>query len=147
MKKGLITIAFLAAAQAFGQITAPIPQRKPTLANSKNASAKLISIDQAAKFVGDSVTIVDSVYSSRFIPGSNSITLLNLGGTYPNQKLTVVIKDAARKLFASAPEERFKGKRIVVAGRITEYRGKPQIEVSGPAQIKLLEELPSRKTD
>jgi len=147
MKKGIITIAFLAATQAFGQITVPIPQRKPTLDDSKGARPKLISIDQAAKFVGDSVTIVDSVYNSRFIPGSNSITLLNLGGTYPNQKLTVVIKDAARKLFAFAPEERFNGKRIVVSGRITEHKGKPQIEVSGPAQINLLEELPPRKID
>ena len=67
----------LAAVQAFGQIAVPIPQRKPTLGDS-HVRTILIRIDQAAKFVGDSVKFRIR-YSSRFIPGAKPITPLNLG--------------------------------------------------------------------
>jgi hypothetical protein len=53
-----------------------------------------------------------------------SFYLVNVGAAYPNQLLTVVLRGEAKKLGADLD-----GKTIRVSGKITEYKGKPQIEV------------------
>ena len=67
----------------------------------------------------------------------NGMTLLNLGGDYPNQKMTVVIKAADRDKFSVAPEVAYKDKKICVKGTPTEYKGKPEIIVTDPSQITI----------
>jgi hypothetical protein len=52
-----------------------------------------IKIEDAAQHEGDSVTICSKVYGGRYMSNSKSaITLLNVGGLYPNALLTVLIK-------------------------------------------------------
>ena len=81
-------------------------------------------------------SVCDKVFSSKFMEGSG-ITLLNLGAEYPNQKLTILIKRADRSKFATAPETAFAGHQICVSGTIIDYKGKPEIIVTDPAQIKI----------
>jgi hypothetical protein len=82
-------------------------------------------------------TICDKVFSVKVMDGSQ-LTLLNLGGGYPNQKLTIMIKGADRAKFPVAPEVAFQNKSICVTGTVIEYRGKPEIVVTDPGQIKLM---------
>jgi hypothetical protein len=101
---------------------------------STSAQTK-ISAKDAPTHIGETVTVCDKVYSTKLIDGSN-MTLLNLGGYYPNQLLTVVIKGADRSKFKDAPESFYKDKNICVTGKIVDYKGKPEIVISGPDEVK-----------
>jgi hypothetical protein len=63
-------------------------------------------------------------------------TFLNLDKAYPNQIFTVLIWSSDRSKFG-APENDYNGKRICVTGKITEYRGVPEIVAEAPQQIRV----------
>jgi DNA/RNA endonuclease YhcR with UshA esterase domain len=95
-----------------------------------------ITAKDAASHIGEIVIVCDKVFSTKLITGSN-MTVLNLGGYYPNQLLTVMIEGKDRRKFKDAPEEAFKGRTVCVTGKIIEYKGKPEIVVSDPSELKL----------
>jgi len=64
------------------------------------------------------------------------LTFLNLDKPYPNQIFTVVIWGSDRSKFGT-PEVDYKGKRICVTGKITEFRNVPQIIADRPQQIQV----------
>lgn len=100
------------------------------------SAQKVISAADAAKHLNEKVTICEKVFSTKLITPSN-MTFLDLGGFHPNQMLTVVIKGEDRRKFKDAPDEYFKGKNICVTGTVIDYKGKPEIVVSDPGQIKV----------
>ncbi|WP_207536297.1 hypothetical protein [Desertivirga arenae] len=105
-------------------------------AKAKSLPFKVITTDDIANVkVGDSVLLTSKVYSGKFLDNTG-LTLLNLGADYPNQLLTVVIRGNDRKKFASVPEELFKGKTVSIDGIVSEYKGRKQIVVTNPEQIK-----------
>jgi hypothetical protein len=59
-----------------------------------------------------------------------SMVLLNIGAAYPNQPLTVVLRGKAKAIAAKVD-----GKEITIIGKVSVYKGKPQIEVSDPQDI------------
>ena len=65
-------------------------------------------------------------------------TFLNLDRPFPDHIFTVLIWGSTRHLFSYRPET-LNGKNICVRGNIEEYKGKPQIEVYKPSQIRLIE--------
>ncbi|MBN8665129.1 MAG: hypothetical protein J0L83_11160 [Chitinophagales bacterium] len=97
-----------------------------------------ISIDDIAKYVGKEVKVCDKVYSARFLDNSaRQLTLINLGGKYPNQKMTVVIDGDSRKNFTWKPEEFLLNKEICVKGKVKEYKGGYQIDVTKPEDLEV----------
>lgn len=91
-------------------------------------SQKEITIEDAGKHVGDSVKICAKVYGGIYLERSNGTpTFLNLGGSYPNNPLTIVIWPYVRKEFKDKPEEYYKDKEVCVTGKIELFRDKPQI--------------------
>jgi hypothetical protein len=99
---------------------------------------KEIKLDDASKFIGDSVKVCGKVFSSRYFANAQDApTLLNLGAAYPNQLLTVVIYGNNRSLFTEAPESFFKDKEICVSGKIVLYKEKPQIIIYSKEQIQV----------
>ena len=92
-----------------------------------------ISVKEALKHIGDSVVVIDKVYSGKHL--ENGLTLLNVGGDYPNQLLVVMIKPKHRAMFSFKPEEQFKGKRVIISGIIVDYKSKPEIVITNPSQI------------
>ena len=93
-----------------------------------------VKAEDAKNHVGETVRVCTVIYGGRFIE-SDSLTLLNAGGAYPNQFLTIVIRGNARNEF-NKPEEYYKGSHVCITGTITLYRDKPQIEVTAKDQIK-----------
>jgi micrococcal nuclease len=85
---------------------------------------------------GKSTTVCDKVYSTKILEGSQMI-FLNLGGEYPHQKLTIVIKGRNRDKFKVSPEIAFRDKTICVTGVMSDYNGKPEMIVTDPDQIKV----------
>jgi micrococcal nuclease len=95
-----------------------------------------IAAKNAAKHIGQTVTIFDKVCSSKLIGNSNMV-LLDIGWAHPNQYLTVVIEGKDRAKFNNKPEEYYKGRDVTVTGKIIDYKGKPEIIVSSPDELKV----------
>lgn len=97
-----------------------------------------IKLEEVKQHIGDSVNVCGKVFGTRFLENSNGKpTLINIGGAYPNELLTVVIYGPDREKFNGKPEEIYNAKDICVIGKIVEYKGKPQIVVNRPEQISL----------
>jgi len=95
-----------------------------------------ITIEDAAKHEGDSVTICSKVFGGKYLSNAG-VTLLNVGGKYPDALLTLVIKDAARPAFTNKPEEFYTDKEVCITGKISMFKGKPQIEVYNETAISV----------
>ena len=86
---------------------------------------------EAAKHVGETATIagtVDGVHQS----GKGNI-FLNMGGKYPNQAFTAFIPSASAAQFSNP--QQYEGRSVSVSGKISLYKGKPEIIVNSPSQI------------
>jgi DNA/RNA endonuclease YhcR with UshA esterase domain len=104
---------------------------QPSLAQKK------LSATEAKDHIGETATVCGSVASTRYAASTRGQpTFLNLDKSYPNQIFTVVIWGSNRSKFG-APESEYKGKRICVTGKITEYRNVPQIIAERPQQIQM----------
>lgn len=95
-----------------------------------------INIGDAASHEGDSVTICTKIFGARYFEnGKGSPALLNAGVQYPEAPLTVVIFGESRAAFAHKPEEFYINKNVCIIGRITMYKGKPQIVLTKESDI------------
>ena len=81
------------------------------------------------KNLGKTGTLCDTIYSLHIV--SDTLTLLNMGGVYPNQKYTVAIK--GNKITLNWAD--LKGKPLCITGVFELYKGKPEIEITEPGRI------------
>jgi len=81
------------------------------------------------KRLGKTGTLCDTIYSMKIV--SDTLTLLNMGGVYPNQKYTVAVKGNKINLNWAG----LKGKPLCVTGVFILYKGRPEIEVAEPDRI------------
>lgn len=95
-----------------------------------------ISIDSLASHIGEKVTVCNKVYGTKFLDQANKQpTFLNVGASYPDNPLTVVIFGDDRKNFKEAPEVMYAGKEICVTGEVKEFKGKPEIIIDNQDEI------------
>lgn len=93
-----------------------------------------VSAKEVVNYVGKEVELCDSVYTSRTL---ENLSLLNLGGAFPKEIITVVVFKADRTKFEKDPVALFNEKKIAVVGTVTLYKEKLQIVVNDPKKIKL----------
>ncbi|TKC09666.1 hypothetical protein [Pedobacter frigoris] len=84
------------------------------------------------KAVGKEVVIVDSVYDGRAFENH---TLLNVGGKYPGQIISVFIAKKDYKNFSDDILKLYLHKKISVSGKLSIFNEKAQIVVTDPKQI------------
>jgi hypothetical protein len=95
---------------------------------SKEAgSTSVVRLEDIKNMTGKTVTTSGKVFSSRDI---GSMVLVNLGGAYPNQLLTVALKGEAKALASGLD-----GKMMTVTGEVIDYKGKPEIIVTALSAI------------
>jgi DNA/RNA endonuclease YhcR with UshA esterase domain len=97
------------------------------------AKASNYTPQEAAKHVGETATItgaVDGMHQS----GKGNI-FLNMGGKYPNQAFTAFIPSASAAQFPNP--QQYEGRTVAVSGKITLYKGKPEIIVNSASQISV----------
>jgi DNA/RNA endonuclease YhcR with UshA esterase domain len=70
---------------------------------------------------------------------------LNFEKPFPNQSFTAVIFAKNTNSFGNLDE--LKGKKVEVSGKITEYRGRPQIILTHPNQLKTSASEPEKKSE
>jgi DNA/RNA endonuclease YhcR with UshA esterase domain len=95
----------------------------------------VIVAKDAGKHMNENVVVCGMVYGGKYL-SSADITLLDVGGTHPNELLTLVIKGDDRKKFKAPPEDVLKGKNVCITGQVIDYKGKPEIMITDPEQIK-----------
>ena len=90
---------------------------------------------EAKDHIGEQATVCGKVASALYAASSRGRpTFLNLDRPYPNPIFTALIWGENRAKFR-APEDTYRDKTICVTGKITEYRGTPQIVISDPSQL------------
>ena len=98
-----------------------------------------INAAEAAKHIGEYKTVCGKVVSTFYHKkGRAQQTYLNIDKAYPNQIFTILIWGSDRKYFDGAPEEIYRDKDVCVDGKISSYKGSPQIMVKTPSSIKVL---------
>jgi hypothetical protein len=93
------------------------------------SAQKRFSADEFSKNLGKTGTLCDTIYSVRIF--SDTLTLLNMGAAYPNQKYTVAVKGNKVNLDFT----NLKGKPLCVTGVFLMFKNRPEIIVSEPEQI------------
>lgn len=104
-----------------------------TIAHAQNS----ISAAEAKNHIGEKATVCGDVASTRYAARSRgNPTFINLDKAYPNQVFTVLIWGSDRVKFGN-PEEEYKAKRLCATGKISDYKGVPEIVAYEPSQIKV----------
>lgn len=98
---------------------------------------KTLTATEAKDHIGEQATVCGKVVSTRYAESSRgSPTFLNFDQPYPNQVFTVLIWGNDRSKFGD-PETSYRGKRICVTGKISDFKGVPEIVANDPSQVKI----------
>jgi hypothetical protein len=110
-------------------LTAPPPTNTTITTATATATgpAPTIRIEDIAQHMNETVKICAKVTDHKDI---GSMVLVNMGGTYPNQLLTVVFRGDTKKLAESIDNTT-----ICITGKLIDYKGKPEIVVTESSQI------------
>ncbi|WP_214226728.1 S1/P1 nuclease [Pedobacter sp. B4-66] len=103
-----------------------IPATK--IASSPLPKATTVKLADLKNSVGKNVIVTGKVFSLKDI---KSMVLVNVGAAHPNQLLTLALKGNAKKL-----ADKINGKTITIQGRVTMFKGKPEMVVNEPDLIK-----------
>lgn len=95
------------------------------------AAAQTFNADDFKANLGKIKTLCDEVSDIKIF--SDTLTLINMGGKFPNQKYTVAVK--GNKVVLDWAN--LKGKQLCVTGVLALHKNRPEIVVSIPAQIEL----------
>ena len=94
----------------------------------------------AASHIGEEATVCGEVTGTKYSDHrKRKPTFIDFGPPHPNQLFTALIWGEYRDKFDYAPESLY-GKTICVSGIITEHKGRPEIKVSDPSQIRVTDE-------
>jgi DNA/RNA endonuclease YhcR with UshA esterase domain len=103
---------------------------------------KPLSTEDAAKKVNEKVTVEMDV---KFVGQSQSgmVFLNSMNNRNDPKNFVVVLKkenaEKLKKALRAEPKDHYKNKTIRVTGTVTLYMNKPQIEVTEPDQVKVVE--------
>jgi hypothetical protein len=86
-----------------------------------------INVEDARKHIGETVKICSKVYGHKDF---ESIALVNMGAAYPDQLLTLMLKNELKN-----EADQLDNRMICVTGKLILYKDKPEIIVSDTTQI------------
>jgi DNA/RNA endonuclease YhcR with UshA esterase domain len=102
-------------------------------ADDTNAVAATIGSAEASKWIGKQVMVTGVVAQVSIRP---SLVFLNFDKTYPSNLFTAIVRNKNTNEFEKLPSLR--GKAVSVTGKIQDYNGKAEMELTRKAQLKLL---------
>ena len=92
-------------------------------------------ICEAAQHIGEAATVCGTVAGAHYARATEGQpTFVNLDQPYPNQVFTIVVWGDYRGKFQTPPET-WTG-HLCATGKISAYRGKVEMKVFGPQQIR-----------
>lgn len=94
------------------------------------------STTQASKHIGKNGKVCGMVSGGYYAQSSKGKpTFINFDGVYPNNAFKVIIWGYNRYKFKT-PEREYKDKRLCATGKISSYKGVPQIVVDQKKQLQ-----------
>ena len=91
----------------------------------------------AVNHIGEEATVCGEVSGAKYSDHrKRKPTFIDFGPPHPNQLFTALIWGEYREKFDYVPESLL-GKTICVSGTITEHKGRPEIKVTEPSQIRV----------
>ena len=108
--------------------------RTPSFAHAQ-AEVREINVNDAGSYTGQTVRVCAMVYGTKEL--KSGMTFINLGAAYPSSPLTLVIYGDDSGNFKEKPSTYYDGKRICVTGKVSDYKGKPQIVVHREDEIQV----------
>jgi DNA/RNA endonuclease YhcR with UshA esterase domain len=102
-------------------------------ADETNAIPLTIGTGQAAANIGKQVTVTGVVAQVSFRP---SLVFLNFDKAFPSNLFTAIIRNKITNEFESLSA--LKGKSVSVEGKVIDYNGKPEMELTRKSQLKVL---------
>jgi hypothetical protein len=98
------------------------------------ASGQVISWEEAPSFVGQKVAVRGKIVNVMSRPGKPAY--LDFSKTYWRDLSAIVFPDKLQEF----PDLKatYENKTVTITGEITKYRGKPQIRLQSPAQVKVV---------
>ena len=121
--------ALLVVARCLAVVTLPVR------ADETNAPAKIIGVAQAEDYIGKQVTVTGVVAQVSYRSG---LTFLNFGKPFPNHSFTAIVRDRSTNQFDDLSG--LKGTAVSIKGKVIDYKGKPEIELTTKSQLKVLSE-------
>ena len=107
------------------------------LVTSLSFAQKNLTAAEAKDHIGEQATVCGKVVSSRYAESSHGApTFLNFDRPYPDQVFTMLIWGSDRAKFGE-PETKYRGKQICVTGKVSAYKGTPEVIASDPSQVKV----------
>lgn len=96
---------------------------------SAASAQERFNLDFFVHHVGKKITLCDTVSSFKIV--NDSLTMLNMGGKYPDQRFTVVVTGKEIQLNT----DNIVGKYICVTGDASVYKGRPEVMIYHTNQI------------
>ncbi len=107
--------------------------------SSKNYGKGKINTTQVKEYIDKQACVCGKVVSTKYNEnGKTNPTYINLDKKYPEHVFTIMIFGQDRSHFSYVPEVYLQGKEICVKGKISEYKGSPQIIANKENQIEIL---------
>ncbi len=106
---------------------------------------KTIQAKEAKDHVGDSVQVCGVITGGKYLAQAKTgPTLLDMGGKYPNQLVTLMIPKANRGNFSYEPEKKLLNQQVCVFGKVQNFKGKPEIILYQESQVKIMAGKPAQ---
>jgi hypothetical protein len=98
---------------------------------------KTLTAAEAKSHVGEQATVCGKIMSTLFAERRrDGPTFLDVDKPYYERIFSVLIWGMDRSKFGE-PETTYRGKRVCVTGKISDYKGVPVIVASEPSQVKM----------
>ena len=107
---------------------------EPALAAAALPPAQLVAAPEVKAHVGQTIAVEAAVSGVHHARSGAEVTI-NLSGKYPNNALSLVVFKRDLSKFSNL--DALNGKTVHVVGAVKLYRGKPEIVLSDPSQIKI----------
>ncbi|MFK7969139.1 MAG: DNA/RNA non-specific endonuclease [Bacteroidia bacterium] len=110
------------------------PTKKKTKASN---TIPQITAEEAEAYIDEKVLVCGTIVATKYLPESKKqITYLNFSRPFPQTPFTAVIYGENRTKFPENPEVLYLDQEVCIQGRVVAYKGRPQMVVHHPAQVK-----------
>jgi guanyl-specific ribonuclease Sa len=116
-----------------------VPSSRATASAASAKRASVIMWNQAKRYAGSTKTVKGPVKGIKYASSSTGRpTFISIGRNYPNRsRFTVVIWGKYRSAFPSNIATYYRGKTVLVTGRIKMYQGSAQMFVRIPSKLRV----------
>ena len=103
------------------------------VAGGRPVSAETVPASKAGEYVGRDVTVEGRVVATHASP---TATVVAFSPNFAGFTATILAADRAK--FPPDFEERYRGRLVQLTGRVSAYRGKPEMTVRDPSQMAIV---------